>query len=425
MRYCLIHPDQKNDGWLYQNMQLVTIILSILLLLGSESQAIILNSDQLRAAYNDCHNEQGDSYNETSSLNQTTNDSNQVSAQQEEAENDSIKSEVKFEPMPILSYDTDTGIGFGAKAFLLNYFNIRESFDLIIFFSTKGEKWVRTVISLPDFELRQGTEYPIAIDFIVDYDKWVAYNFFGIGNQSSFSDKEIYTRKLIELNTLLNRGFSKLFVGTFGLKYKHLESSDFDPDGQLINLSPDINRDLLQISSLYFNFRYDSRDSYIHPEYGIVLQADYEYSPQWNLSNISFHKWSLWIQYYRLAFFKETVFAFRIGISGISGNQVPLQLLMPLGGNRTLRGYPQDRFLDQISTIVNLELRFPIYRRLGGMLGTDIGQVWPSLKQSGLRDWHSNLTIGLRYYFDTYIVRVDIGISTETFGIYFNFGHIF
>jgi len=30
---------------------------------------------------------------------------------------------------------------------------------------------------------------------VVDYDKYLSYNFFGIGNGSSFDDREIYSRR--------------------------------------------------------------------------------------------------------------------------------------------------------------------------------------------------------------------------------------
>src|SRR5512135_2410606 len=61
-----------------------------------------------------------------------------------------------LEGLPILSYDTDTGFGYGAKLFLLNLLGGNESLDAIAFQSSKGERWYRLVIALPDFELRQG-----------------------------------------------------------------------------------------------------------------------------------------------------------------------------------------------------------------------------------------------------------------------------
>ena len=51
--------------------------------------------------------------------------------------------------------------------------------------------------------------------------------------------------------------------------------------------------------------------------------------------------------------------------------------------------------------------------------------IWNSLDLFNIHNWHSNAVFGLRYYMDTYVVRFDIGISKETVGIYFNFGHIF
>ena len=46
-----------------------------------------------------------------------------------------------IELFPILSYDTDAGFGYGAEAFFYDQLNTRESFDIILFNSTKGEQW--------------------------------------------------------------------------------------------------------------------------------------------------------------------------------------------------------------------------------------------------------------------------------------------
>ena len=61
---------------------------------------------------------------------------------------------------PILSYDTDTKLGYGAKLFLYDLFKVRESFDMVFFNSTNGEKWYRFVVSLPDYESREGMDTP-------------------------------------------------------------------------------------------------------------------------------------------------------------------------------------------------------------------------------------------------------------------------
>ena len=102
---------------------------------------------------------------------------------------------VTHDALPILMYDIDVGVGYGAKAFLLNYFGGSESFDVTLFTGTKGKRWYRFVFSRPDFERRQLKQYPFAVDFRLDFDKDIKRSFFGIGNGTSFEDREHYTRE--------------------------------------------------------------------------------------------------------------------------------------------------------------------------------------------------------------------------------------
>jgi len=322
-----------------------------------------------------------------------------------------------FEPLPILSYDTDTGFGYGTKAFLLNYLNLNESLDLILFQSTKGERWYRTVFSIPDFELRQGKIYPWAFDLLIDYDKWISYKFFGVGNKSKTENEEVYKRRLYEIGLTASRGFSPYFVGQFGVRYKNVINSNFEEESQLSKF----DRSRVEYTSAFINLRYDSRNSFLNPSRGIVLQGEIEKS----LNQIDFTHWQAWIQYYTILLYPKTVFATRFGLNTLNGTNLPIQVLLPIGGNNTLRGFPQDRFLDKTAALFNAELRLPIYNRLGGLIGWDAGKVWQSLNKVDYTDWATNTTLGLRYYMDTFVVRLDIGFSKETMGFYLNFGHIF
>ena len=51
---------------------------------------------------------------------------------------DSTQDSAKTELLPILSYDTDAGFGYGLKMFALNYLGNDESFDLTLFNSTNN-----------------------------------------------------------------------------------------------------------------------------------------------------------------------------------------------------------------------------------------------------------------------------------------------
>jgi len=331
----------------------------------------------------------------------------------------------RLDPFPIVSYDSDIGFGYGAKLFLLNQLKAGESFDLTLFNSSKGERWYRFVFSLPDFELRQGKVYPLALDLVIDYDKYIKNNFFGIGNESEYGDRETYTREPLDIDLTLSRGFSRRLVGQFGLRYKTVRNLNFSPESRLRTLSPELNGGRADYMSIFSNWRFDSRDSFINPSSGLVLQGELEWAPRSGLGNVDFVRSAFWVQGYTTLFYPKTVLALRLGGQELFGKDLPVQVMLPIGGNTSLRGSPQDRFLGKSSALANVELRFPVFWRLGGVLGIDSGKVWESFQKSDLRGWAFNPVVGLRLIMNTFVVRFDVGFGREYTGIYFNFGHLF
>ncbi len=329
------------------------------------------------------------------------------------------------EPLPILSYDTDTGFGYGAKLFLFDLLHSRESLDLVLFNSTKGERWYRLVLSYPDFEWREGKEYPFAIDFTFDYDKWLRNNYFGIGNNSSFAQRKEYTREPMQFSLAVSRGFTHQLVGQLTLTYESIRNSNFETGNSLAVIPSSINSGTSRYASADLSARYDTRNSFINPSGGIVLQGEAEYSPDWSPGNTSFTRFAAWFQYYTVLFYPTTVFAFRLGVQQIEGSNLPVQVYSSIGGTNTLRGYPQDRYLDKADALANTELRFPIFWRIGGVVGLDAGKVWPSLTAMDIRRWATNPVAGLRLYMDNFVVRADLGFGHDGTGFYFNFGHMF
>lgn len=334
-------------------------------------------------------------------------------------------SESTTEPLPIASYDTDTGIGYGAKAFLLNQLGLNESFDCVFFNSTEGERWYRLVFSLPDFELRQGKVFPLAFDLLVDYDKWIKNSFFGIGNDSRFAEREYYTREPLEISFAVSRGFSALFVGQGGIRFKSVRNFNFTDTSRLVHLAPSTSALTATYQSLFISARYDSRNSYVNPTLGSVVRCDVERTFNTFPGNFQFTRLSLSLQNYSIVFYPTTVLALRWVAQGIIGGGLPVQVISSVGGNNTLRGSPQDRFLDKISAVANAELRFPLYWRIGGVGGLDAGKVWNTLAKADIVRWATNPSAGLRLHMETFVVRLDVGFGKETTGVYFNFGQIF
>lgn len=331
----------------------------------------------------------------------------------------------EIEPLPIINYDADAGFGYGAKLFVLNKLKHNESFDALVFNSTKGERWYRFVFSIPDFELRQGKKYPFSLDLIVDYDKWINNSFFGIGNRSRDENKEFYTREPLEISLTLSRAFTESFVSQFGLKYKTVKNSNFSENGVLNKLQPSQNQGKSNSQSFYFNIRYDTRNGFINPSNGSVAQIEYEIAPGFSFTNTKYSKLSLLFQNYIIPFYPKTVLANRLMLQSIFGNGLPIQVLNSIGGNSTVRGFNQDRYLDKVSYVFNSELRFPIFWRFGGIFGFDAGNVCSSFSKISFQRTLVSGVFGLRFYMDTYVIRCDAGFSKESTGIYFNFGQIF
>ncbi len=347
------------------------------------------------------------------------------------AQNDSLNNP-QTELFPIINYDSDAGFGYGGKAFLYNQLNQKESFDITLYNSTKGERWYRFAFSIMDMQRRQGKEFPLAFDLIIDYDKWISYRYYGVeyfSQRDSLYEYETYTREPFEISGLLSRGFTENLVGSIGLKYKTISSYNFNINGELKKFNGRFNKTYIKTLSLIATLKWDSRNSFINPSKGIITQVDFEYAPNFSFTNEDYLKLSFTFQNYVTVIIPKIILASRIIGQMISPKNVPIQLQLPIGGNNTLRGLPQDRYLSASTIIINNEIRFPIWKRLGGISGLDVGSTGATTEyefwSQKLSGWIINPVLGLRYYMDNFIVRFDVGFGNEATGIYFNFGHIF
>ncbi len=320
-------------------------------------------------------------------------------------------------------YDTDTGFGGGAKAYFFNFLHSNEALDLTLFASTKGERWCRAVFSVPDRELRQGRQYPVTADVLIDYDKWIKSNYFGTGSYTYWGDREYYTKIPLELSMACSWPFSRFVAGRMGLKYRSVTWKKFEPGGWLDDyyVRDSSHRDFY---TLPIGLRYDSRDSFNNPSRGLLAQG--EMDAGYEGSNL-FAKYSLNLQSYNVLCYPRTVLALRFLLQSLDfeNHRPPLQALLPVGGGTTLRGSPQDRYLGRTAAVANAELRFPIYKWLGGIAAWDFGKVWNTPRLLDLKEWPNNPTLGLRLNLQDFIVRLDAGFGMHATGLYFNFGQAF
>jgi len=340
---------------------------------------------------------------------------------------DTIKDDDRsaFEYFPFVLYDTDIGFGGGAKFFLFNQFGDQESLDLLLFASTKGERWVRIVSSLPDIGSRQGTNFGWAFNLIFDYDLMIKYNFYGIGSESKYDDHEYYSMEPIDIKAVFSRSISDELSFSMTLRHLIVRNYNFGKNSILRNLEPNLNDGVARASSYIIKGIWDQRDNYLHPTNGHLIEASLEHCPDLSTSNVSYLKLSLSAMKYFYWDIISSVIALRLMTENIDGLNLPVQMMIPLGGNRTLRGFPQARFIGKSIVIGNAELRFPIWWKFQGILGLDAGRVAESYGKIGFQNWTFSPAFGLRFFYDNFIIRLDTGFSDEYFGLYFNINHIF
>ena len=323
---------------------------------------------------------------------------------------------------PVLMYDSDIGFGFGGKAVIKNQFKKNESFDFMLFGSTKGEQRYMFVFSIPDFEIRQGTKYPLAFDLKIEFNKLLNSNYFGIGNDTE-DNKHQFPKELSRLEFTLSRALTPRLVSEIWLRHLHYSVYDYDPGWQTItDQTPGAGE--TDVTALSARLRYDTRDSQINPRRGLKIDLQGEMALKLFNKDWNFKKARLEFSVYQRLFAQNHVLAFRYWMQYIQGD-APYYELSKIGDGWTARGYKAERFLDRNMALISVEYRFPIYKKIGGVLFVDTGRVWPEISGFNLRNLHSNVGWGLRYYLANFVTRFDMGISREGTRIFFNFGHVF
>ena len=228
-----------------------------------------------------------------------------------------------------------------------------------------------------------------------------------------------YNREVLEISAALSKGYSKDFAAELGLKFKSCNGYGLNlPSINLSSSEDNYYNSHVQVASLFFNFRWDTRKNYINPQNGFVIELDNEIAhdilkpPEQN-----FYKTGLLLQNYWELFLPHLILANRLMMQA-NFSDISYLLKLPLGGAGSIRGLPQDRYLCESLILFNSELRFPIWWKIGGIAGADIGN------SDSTPNWIFDPVVGLRFYMNNFVVRADAGFGNET-RFYFNFGHIF
>ena len=233
-------------------------------------------------------------------------------------------------------------------------------------------------------------------------------------------DDLVSYKNVVWFNELaVTRKFSGAFSMSLGyfFEFNELDTVEVhDPQEQAQEGRNDI------ITGPRFSLRYDTRDNILDPTKGFFATTSFDYASQSLGSQISYFRVIAEGRHY-IKLPKKMVLASRLlagAIEPVQGTrEIPIYKRFFSGGSTSVRGYPFQKLgpLDDSGlpfggrTLVeaSVELRYPIWGDLGGVLFVDGGEVNPDAFAFDASEFRFTSGFGLRYKTPIGPIRGDIG----------------
>jgi outer membrane protein assembly complex protein YaeT len=197
--------------------------------------------------------------------------------------------------------------------------------------------------------------------------------------------RESYSRDSLSIAVDFVRGLSENTESRFGYFFEGLRLFDVSPDAQL---SPD-DEGKTDVAALVGEILHDARDDFLDPWSGVLGDIIVEYAASGLGSKTEYIKTELAVRRYMNPV-DDIVLAglLRLGRVQAYGQseEVIISKRFFLGGQNSVRGYrldslgPRDADGDPVGgnylLNANLELRYPLYKSLRGVVFVDSGSVW-------------------------------------------------
>jgi hypothetical protein len=411
-----------------------------------------------------------------------------------------------FTGLPLFNYSTDTGFGFGARAYYY-YDGTRDDprfkttpylyrVFLQAFVSTGGTQfhWL-------DFDAPKIADSPYRIRSQLIYERNTAQNYFGLGDVSlqplrfpgstqSFGNFNDYDNALTAvangqtfsrynqydlLRPIWIASVERLFfhdriraLAGFGFSYTRIR----DYTGEQVDATDAMGNSTMATEAptklatdcglsgqpgpavivgcgggwdnfLRFGVSYDTRDFEPDPKSGAFIDAALDVGTIVLGSQYDYARAMIAARGYWRPFPQNIVFAGRAVVEYESAGTPFFSMdTFPftddprngLGGERTLRGYRQDRFVGPVMTLLNGEVRWTfghttiLNQKFGFFLVPflDLGRPYNSLSELTYKDWRPSYGGAFRISWNlATIITVDVGVSPEDVGYYVNFNHMF
>ena len=184
-----------------------------------------------------------------------------------------------------------------------------------------------------------------------------------------------------------------------------------------------VDKNFGRINSITWQKVYDSRDNIYEPTRGRRISYTAQWAGHGLGGNFDFYKFTAETRMYKKLGAKN-VLAFRARGGFIQGD-APYSQLFTLGGADSLRGYEDDQFRGKYMYNATLEFRFPIVKKVSGVLFTDIGDAWDAPNVSwynSKKTFNYGVGAGVRITTPIGPVKLDYGVGKHKNKFHFSFG---
>jgi outer membrane protein assembly factor BamA len=400
-----------------------------------------------------------------------------------------------FTGIPLVNYTSDNGLGYGGRIYFYDNGSPNDSgFDLYPYYTQLYIQYFTTTNGFNYHELNLdrynvfGTGCRIKSSLV--YDRNINANFYGTGSAAANSglrdingvlyetyeeyssgflesgdysyykyNKYRYTMPRLLFDLYGNVSRSVILLAGFEVKNGKIQSwqgRTFEDEKGASHISGVTLLDLQQsditgysggwTNSLRAGIGYDTRDYPPDPEKGLYLDYTFQVSGRLAGSEYSFYRSTIGGRSY-IRLFSPLVLALRVGYADTSGD-VPFyemnnfnylfDMQEGLGGNRTLRGYPQDRFAGRTMTLGNIELRLKFAEAVPGsqrfifklITFLDTGSVYDKAcgpfvdPEFGEYKYSAGGGLVITWNLAT-VIHIYYGVSNENTGLSIDFNHAF
>ena len=249
---------------------------------------------------------------------------------------------------------------------------------------------------------------------------------FGVGNQTIESNETSYTssESLVSLTAGIHLNEDVALMWTEHYHKIHVEQGVVNSLPQAQTQFPQLDgMDGAGIVGHKLTFRYDTRDKQLISTRGTYLNISVELNQ--NLESNQPNRWvrtTIDARHLLPHYNDQLVFVARFLYDTVNGERIPFYERPSLGGETTLRGFGQSRFIDDTALLINLEERILVTQKtvLDYLLDLeiapflDIGRVMSGLSTRDFKDFQVNPGIGFRIRAKPHVVgRFDVGYGRD------------